>query len=563
MRKQYGYIILWLLSSWASVSGLASCTPTGQPPANPGQREAVFFTLLRKGDSIYAQKKNYTTFAHSLKYYDSAQIIAEQSHNNRLKAEALFAKGRIYDAWNKEPEQTIRYFREAAELFSTLPDQYPRYLYVQQLVAHAYDKINDSVRAVAILRTLYDTLQSKDSTFRRQQGYISQMALISTEVGDYALADSILKHLYARAWIYNDPETYNYLDNYYLTRARIDVYHYGLQRSPYLDSLEQAYSHTTTDFDRAFLASNLATLFRTVKDTTRAFTYLMAEYNFTVTLNQGRPLEDLEHDLAKSELDAERRQILYEQTMQRWKELGFVIFLIGFLAIAILSIFLYKNVQKYRALSAKLTRTNEDLDRQMGNVALLNKELQHRVKNNLMMIVSLLQMQERRSDNEETVKELREARLRVQSISDLHQRISNHEQVVDFKSFIEALVEAVVHCYLISKPVTVAVSGTDHIGLPKKKQLPLTLILNEWIINSVKYADTGGKPLKLTVTFRVLDDQLEIRYADNGSVDARSAEAPPGLGTEIVALLSRQLHAQILRHPEHPYQYTIICPNGK
>lgn len=563
MRKQYGYIILGFLSSWPFASGLVSCTREGQHQPDPQQQEAAFFALLRKGDSIYAQKKNYTTFAHSLKYYDSAQIIAEQSHDNRLKAEALFAKGRIYDAWNKEPQHTIRYFKEAAALFGKLPDQYSRYLYVQQLVAHAYDKINDSVRAVDMLRVLYDTLQTKDTAFRKQQGYISQMALISTEVGNYTLADSILSHLYTRAWIHNDPATYNYLDNYYLTRARIDVYHKGMQQSPYLDSLEQAYTHTTTDFDRAFLATNLVNLFRTVKDTTKAFAYLMAEYNFTVALNQGKPLEDLEHDLAKSELDAERRQIAYEQTMQRWKELGFVIFLIGFLAIAILSIFLYKNVQKYRALSAKLSHTNEDLDRQMGNVALLNKEMQHRVKNNLMMIVSLLQMQERRSDNDETVKELQEARLRVQSISDLHQRISNHDQVVDFKSFIEALVEAVVHCYLISKPVTVAVSGTDHIELPKKKQLPLTLILNEWIINSVKYADTGGEPLKLRVTFRVLKDQLEIRYADNGSVDARSADAPPGLGTEIVALLSRQLHAQILRHPEHPYQYTIICPNGK
>ncbi|MNU17081.1 putative sensor histidine kinase pdtaS [compost metagenome] len=563
MDKQYRHIILCFLFSWSLASGLLSCTQEGKPARNLQQQEAVFFVLLHKGDSVYAQKKNYTTFAHSLKYYDSAQIIAEQSHNTRLKAEALFAKGRIYDAWNKEPQRTIYYFKEAAALFGTLPDQYPRYLYVQQLVAHAYDKINDSVHAVEILRNLYDTLLTRDTAFRKQQGYISQMALISSEVRNYALADSILDNLFRRTWIHNDPDTYNYLDNYYLTRSRIDVYHYGLQQSPYLDSLEQAYARTTTGFDRAFLAANLVQLYHTVKDTAKAYTYLKAEYNFTVELNQGKALEALEHDLAKSELDAERRQIQYEQTMQQWKELGFVVFMIGFLSITVLSIFLYKNVQKYRALSAKLSRTNEDLDRQMGNVALLNKEMQHRVKNNLLMIVSLLQMQERRSQNEETVRDLQEARLRVQSISDLHQRIGNHEQAVDFKSFIEALVQAVVNCYFISKPVTVSVRGTDRIGLPKKKQLPLTLILNEWIINSIKYADTGNEPLHLTVTFRVLEDQLEIRYADNGSVDAHSADAPPGLGTEIVALLSRQLHAQVLRHPEHPYQYTIICPNGK
>ena len=54
---------------------------------------------------------------------------------------------------------------------------------------------------------------------------------------------------------------------------------------------------------------------------------------------------------------------------------------------------------------------------------LLNKEIQHRVKNNLHMIFSLLQMQERRTDNEEVIEQLQAARLRVESIAALHNQL--------------------------------------------------------------------------------------------------------------------------------------------
>ena len=54
---------------------------------------------------------------------------------------------------------------------------------------------------------------------------------------------------------------------------------------------------------------------------------------------------------------------------------------------------------------------------------MLNKEIQHCVKNNLHMVYSLLQMQERRTDNEEVIEHLQAARLRVESIAALHNQL--------------------------------------------------------------------------------------------------------------------------------------------
>lgn len=564
MNRTSAYIIVFLACCGLLLSGLYGCGSREQEAdAVPVESREHFFHLLEMGDSIYAQKKDFYTFSNSLRFYDSAQVIADHSKDTRLKAEALFAKGRIYDAWNKEPQQTIKYFTDAANLFEQLPDQYPRYLYVTQLVAHAYDKIGDSTHTVQTLRKLWKMLYKADSTFRKQQGYIAQMALISTEVHNYVLADSILNFLYKREWIHNDPETYNYLDNYYLTRARIEVYHEQVLHPVYLDSLEQAYRRTNTDFDKAYLAANLSKLYARARDTLKAYTYLQAEYELVSGFNQERAVSVLEHSLMRSELDAEKRQIEYEQTMQRWKGWGFLTFMIGFLAIAILSIFLYKNGQKYRALSGKLALTNEHLDQQIENVELLHKEMQHRVKNNLLMIISLLQMQERKSRNEEVIEDLREARLRVESIAELHLRLSSSEQHIDFKTFITRLAHAIAQCFTNGKPLEVQVQGAEEIHLPKRQHLPLTLILNEWMINSIKYAQTADPLLRLTITFRVFEHELEISYRDNGQASGHATDPSSGLGTEIISLLCKQLHARLSRNTENPYHYTIVCPYGK
>ena len=57
-----------------------------------------FFALLRAGDSVYARKQAYGSFAQAQTHYDRAQALADQGADTLLLAEAVFARGRVYDA---------------------------------------------------------------------------------------------------------------------------------------------------------------------------------------------------------------------------------------------------------------------------------------------------------------------------------------------------------------------------------------------------------------------------------------------------------------------------------
>ena len=118
-------------------------------------------TFIHRGDSIYRKKSDFSTFSKSLALYDSASHLAEKYNDTFLIAQAIFAKGRAYDAINNNPQKTIDYYSQAARLYATLPNMQVTALYIKHLVAHSYDKINDCSNSIKILRQLYSEILPK------------------------------------------------------------------------------------------------------------------------------------------------------------------------------------------------------------------------------------------------------------------------------------------------------------------------------------------------------------------------------------------------------------------
>ena len=531
------------------------------------QRE--FFALLHAGDSVYARKDGLRSMNQSLAYYDRALALAQRSQDTLLLAEAVFAKGRVYDAWNQQPQQTVATFQRAADLFRRQPGQYVRSLYVRQLVAHAYDKIPDSARTVAVLRDLYRELRGRPDTLLRQVPFTVEMALSATEVRNYPLADSILRHLTRRAWVRNDPATYDYLWHYYLVRSRRDLLGaVTVPGTPYLDSLALAYDHLRNPFDRFYYARNLAQLnyaagrFRAAYDYQRVVLD-MIDHNTSATDDTR-----LRQALVESETRATQRQIAYEQTARR--------IIVGVLSgallvISLLSIRLYRQRQASRGQAGTLAVVNQQLDDKVRQVELLNKEIQHRVKNNLHMIFSLLHMQERRSDNAEVIENLQAARLRVESIAALHNHLLLSPDQLDLGVYLRELISAVVSCLANDRQVVTHLR-TELLKLPPSTYLALSLILNEWVTNSIKYAAPAGDVLEINVSVKSYPHEVCIEYTDNGRPPGRYAAPAPvaasraatltssGLGTQIIALLTQQLDAVLRTRPGHPYHYELRIP---
>lgn len=545
--------------------GLAATGPARAQPT-PSLR-ARFWGLLHAGDSVYAQKKGYRSFAHAQQYYDSALLLADRSRDTLLLAEAVFARGRVYDAWNKEPEKTVAYFRQATDLFARLPARRRRYFYAKFLLAHAYDKVPDSLRTVQVLRQLRHELAGQPEQVLRQVPSTVEMALTATQVRNYALADSLLRQLVRRAWVRNDPDTYDYLTHYYLTQARLDVrYRHPGRGTPYLDSL--ARTPGANLMDGVYYGHNLADLYAAAGQYQAAYAARTRASQLGDSLDSRGEIEEVRRSLLRSEEQALERQRSYEASRQRARTWGLWGLSSALAIISLLSFYLARQArrsrQQARALAqanAALAASNSELDQQVAQVELLNKEIQHRVKNNLHMVYSLLQMQERRSENEEVIEHLQMARLRVESIAALHNQLLSNPHSPDLAAYLRGLISSVVSCLATDRQVVTHLQTADA-PLPAGSHLALSLILNEWVTNSIKYATPAESLLEISVRFRREGEATCLTYSDNGSITSETVPRQAGLGTQIITLLTRQLGATLRTLPGQPYHYDLCIPDG-
>ena len=173
-------------------------------------------------------------------------------------------------------------------------------------------------------------------------------------------------------------------------------------------------------------------------------------------------------------------------------------------------------------------------------------EVDHRVKNNLQMISSLLMMQSRSIKDEATRASLTAALARIEALSTVHRRLyqSDNVSTFDVADFIQDLVSDLVAAsgmniekHLDLQPVFVSAD----------RAAPLALIVNELVTNAIKHAfseRSGDSVGKLTVGLREVDGALFVDIADNG-IGITDTESSDSFGLRLIKSLTRQLRADI------------------
>ena len=160
---------------------------------------------------------------------------------------------------------------------------------------------------------------------------------------------------------------------------------------------------------------------------------------------------------------------------------------------------------------------DEDILRQKNQLIdqqeLLSEEANHRLLNDLQLIVSLLSLQSRRSADAEAASQLAAAAGRVATIGRVHQRLHNFDsaKTIPLKRYLEDL--CCDFCMLLSSEQTIAVEGIE-IEVPAATGIPLSFIVNELITNAAKYG-------KGRITVRLVpgtDKGYALSVADDGPV---------------------------------------------
>jgi two-component sensor histidine kinase len=527
---------------------LFACNSFNQKNSAPGfkQDSILVAAYIHKGDSIYAQKANYFAFSKSLDLYDSAWHIAASNGDTGLMAVAIFAKGRAYDAINNNPKRTIEYYTEAAKLFAALPQMKQKALYIKHLLAHSYDKIQDSIHCMNVLTELYNDISLQPGSTKKQLRFIPEMALISTVVKNYAFADSILKNLAQRDWIKNDSTEYDYLNHYYLTKAKIDVYHKHLYKSVYLDSLENVFAKSPNLSDSVYYSNELWELNKSTGNKTKENYYLEVNNKAFNQFNPPEKVREVQEKLTKLEIASveEKRIAETEKAEVRKRFIYALLALVGI--ISLLALFLHKRNKEIRLKRNEAVVSSHELLQKNLQNELLNKELHHRVKNNLQMILSLVYMQEKKTKADETKSNLQDIRMRIENIAAMHQQLleQNHN-VADLRQYVMKLVNSVASLVGNGNQVFTHLD-IDEINISTKQSFPLGLLLNELVTNTIKYATPVDNILAVYVTIKSDGNTVNVQYRDSGR-PVKKQQIKAGLGMNIISLLTAQLNGELHR----------------
>ncbi|WDF56113.1 tetratricopeptide repeat-containing sensor histidine kinase [Mucilaginibacter sp. KACC 22063] len=175
----------------------------------------------------------------------------------------------------------------------------------------------------------------------------------------------------------------------------------------------------------------------------------------------------------------------------------------------------------------------------------LIKEIHHRVKNNLQVVMSLLNTQMQYVDNSQVISALTDSQTRLYSISLIHQKLLQTEQVafVEVRPYIIELVKFLDDTFHFQDKINFKYEIEDF-KLGIAQAIPLGLIINEAITNIIKYAFPAATSGEMSLCLKAIDDHLyELQIADNG-IGLR-ADFDPEQSDTLGMVLMRGLSAQL------------------
>jgi PAS domain S-box-containing protein len=185
----------------------------------------------------------------------------------------------------------------------------------------------------------------------------------------------------------------------------------------------------------------------------------------------------------------------------------------------------------------------------------LLREVHHRVKNNLQVISSLMEMQARQIASPEAIAHFRDSQTRVRSMALIHEKLYQGDNLarVEFADYVRSLVPTIVDSYLRGADRVSVRLDLQPTPLDVSVAVPLGLILNELLTNAFKHAFPGDRAGVIELRLgRTASGALLLGVRDNGigfspNVDRDRTET---LGLRLVRMLARQIHARLHWLPE-------------
>jgi two-component sensor histidine kinase len=229
--------------------------------------------------------------------------------------------------------------------------------------------------------------------------------------------------------------------------------------------------------------------------------------------------------------------------------IGAIVIIIAFLLIVVLLAFFYRVKNKSNQLLStknnQLNELNSKLTQSIKDKEVLLKEIHHRVKNNLQLVMSLLNIQAQDSQQTSIQDFLEKGQARIATMALIHQNLylSDDFLNINFQSYLEILIDNIKKTFNENKVAIAINSNGNTFGLDTA--IPLGLIINEIVCNALKHAFPEDRIGKIQIEIQKKEENtFELHIGDNGIGNSKVAKNN-SIGLELVTLLVMQLRGKI------------------
>lgn len=410
---------------------------------------------------------------------------------------------------------------------------------------------NDSLARMYYTRVNNFWITSK-SYKTRVQGY-SSIAKLAMVDKDFKKAELYLDSAYLCAKLYNNPTMLARVENklvaYYLSTKQLQKAH---------SILPSLLNHAIEgDRNKSLLEAyeRHSDYYKEIKDFEKALNYrilldsLYYELYSQDVINQIKHL-DIKYDQEKNEeaiAFLEEQNKLKEHNLEAQRKIKW--YLIILLATVALALSLLYNLYRQKNKTAiALKSKNEIIEKSLITNKMLLKEIHHRVKNNLMVISSLLSLQTRFVEERDSKSAIRTAQSRVQAMALLHQKLYKKDNfhTISIDEYFNDLIQDIEDTYIEENKTILIKESIEPIMLDIETVIPMGLIINELITNSIKHAFVNKKDGLIKVTISEENGDILMSYSDDGCGIPFNTfpESNDSLGMEIIKSFSEKLEAQ-------------------
>lgn len=298
------------------------------------------------------------------------------------------------------------------------------------------------------------------------------------------------------------------------------------------------------------LFATYASYHKSVNQSDSAFYFLNAQHHYQDSLNETMNrnksvllLGQLEVSKRRAELFASKNELMKLTKISEVQQIqlrSLVFLMLILLAATLVSYIIIR--QKYL-----LKVSADQIVLQNSRNEILLKELHHRVKNNLQVIYSLLNLQKRRVHTKESNELIRSMQNRIQTFALVHSNLHDNQdfEFVNVNEYIQTLVAHLVLVFQKQEgsPVKIHYDMDVNLRLSLETITSFGLILNEIISNAFKYAFSDSQSGILTIQVQLHEAQIRIVISDNGPGKESDLLNSGQLGLKLIVLMCKQMKA--------------------